>query len=109
MSPLDVARIVERRLEPDFATLLRVAGPEFADEAFEVILAETLRSHSWLIEQWRGWSADQRWTPAACIDGTTTGWVPAGGGQMEQVREHVDDAAAVADLIHRTAAWSARR
>jgi hypothetical protein len=109
MTPRDVARIVQRREAGAFVELLRAAEPEFADAAFEPAVADALRSDPALIDQWNVWSGDQRWTPSAGVDGVTTVWIPAGGGAPEHLRVHSDGAAAVADFIHRMAAWLARR
>jgi len=108
MTPGEVARIVERRDEVAFVDLLRAADPEFADAAFEPALADALRSNPPLIDQWNMWSGDQRWNPQRsrrrCYDrlGACRGW-------GEHLRVHSDGAAAVADFIHRLAAWLARR
>lgn len=108
MTPDDVARIVERRDDAAFVQLLRAADRAFEDAAFEPAIADALRSTPVLIEQWNTWSEDQRWTPSAAVRGLTTGWVSS-GGRSEHVRLHADGAAAVADFIHRMAAWLARR
>lgn len=109
MTPEDVARIVERREDGAFVDLLRAADHEFADAAFEPALADVLRANPPLINQWDVWCGDQRWTPSAGVDGVETYWVPAGGGRSEHLRVHSDRGAAVADFIHRVAAWLARR
>ena len=109
MTPRDVARIVERRHESAFVDLLRAADAEFSDAAFEPALAEALWSDPSLIDKWNVWSGDQRWTPSAGVDGDRTESVPAGAVRREHVRVHPDGAAAVADFIHRMAAWLARR
>lgn len=109
MSPEDVARIVERREEAAFVDLLRAADLEFDDPAFEPAVAEALNSNPVLIEDWYAWCGDQRWTPSAGVEGVTTYWVPARGGMSEHVRVHADSGAAVADFIHRLAAWLGRR
>jgi hypothetical protein len=101
-----VASIVEHRSEPGFVLLLQLADLHFRDPGFEDPLAESLRSESRLIELWATWSADQRWTPSAYVEGTDAGWFD---GQRRHVRAHPDDAAAVADFIHRMAAWLSRR
>jgi len=108
MTPGQVARIVERRAEPAFVVLLRAADTEFEDDSFESALADALRDTPALIDQWNLWSADQRWTPSAAVDGVTTAWIDSGGGTQHQ-RTHADRAAAVADFIRRIAAWLARR
>ena len=108
MTPGDVARIVERRDETAFVDLLRAADAEFEDAAFEPALADALRSSPLLIDRWNVWSGDQRWTPSAAVDGVETAWVTPEGGS-EHLRVHSDGAAAVADFIHRMAAWLARR
>lgn len=108
MTPGDVARLVERRHEAAFVELLRTSDREFSDAAFEPALADALRSNPALTEQWTLWSGDQRWTPSARVDGVVTTWVTAGGAREEHLRGHIDEAAAVADFIHRMAAWLAR-
>lgn len=106
MTPEDVARIVERRSEGAFVDLLREADASFGDDAFELALAEALRIEPTLIDLWDLWSGDQRWTPSAYVEGVETGWYDAGN---RHVRAHSDRAGAVADFIHRMAAWLARR
>lgn len=106
MTPESVARIVERRDEAAFVELLRAADPAFEDPAFEPALAEALRAEPLLIGLWATWSADQRWTPSAYVEGKETGWYSSGN---QHVRGHPDEADAVADFIHRMAAWLARR
>lgn len=108
MTPGDVARIVERRHEPAFVELLRQADAEFADPTFEPALADAVRADPRLVDAWTLWSEDQRWTPSASVDGLTTAWIVP-SGRPEHVRVHADGAAAVADFIHRLAAWLARR
>jgi hypothetical protein len=87
-------------------TLLRAADAEFQDSAFEPALADALRSEPSLVGQWQVWSADQRWTPSAYVEGVETGWYDAG---CQHMRTHPDPAAAVGDFIHRMATWLARR
>lgn len=101
-----VARIVERRGEAVFVDLLRAADAEFEDAAFEPALAAALRAEPRLTDLWATWSADQRWTPSAYIEGKETGWYGSG---YQHVRVHPDEAAAVADFVHRMVAWLARR
>jgi hypothetical protein len=106
MAPEDVARIVERRSESAFVHLLRGADASFDDDQFEPALAQALRAEPTLIDLWDLWSGDQRRTPSAYVQGTETGWYDAGA---RHVRAHSDRAGAVADFIHRMAAWLARR
>jgi hypothetical protein len=108
MTPDAAARIVERRDETAFVDLLRKVDAEFEDAAFEPALADALRADPALIDQWNMWSGDQRWTPSAAVDGVKTAWVLPGAA-TDHVRVHSDGAAAVADFIHRMAAWLARR
>jgi hypothetical protein len=108
MTPANVARIVERRDQAAFVDLLRAADTEFEDAAFEAALATALRAEPRLIDLWDTWSGDQRWTPSAAVNGVRTAWVTPGGAS-EHHRVHPDRAAAVADFIHRMAAWLARR
>jgi hypothetical protein len=108
MTPDEAARIVERRAETAFVDLLRRVDAEFEDADFEPALADALRADPALIDQWNMWSGDQRWTPSAAVDGVETAWVLPGGVQ-DHLRVHTDGAAAVADFIHRMAAWLARR
>ncbi len=68
-----LARIVERRAEPQFAELVRSADREFGRAGF---------------------------------DGHEAGWFD---GVRRNVRMHPGEASAVADFIHRLAAWLARR
>jgi len=106
MTPRSVALIVERRREAAFVDLLRAADAEFEDAAFEPALADALRAAPRLTDLWAVWSADQRWTPSAYVKGKVTGWY---GSEDQHVRVHPDEADAVADFIHRMAAWLARR
>lgn len=106
MTPESVARIVERREEPAFVELLREADVDFEDVDFEPALAGVLRAEPQLTDLWVTWSADQRWTPSAYVEGTKTGWYDSGD---QHVRSHSDEADAVADFVHRMAAWLARR
>lgn len=101
-----VASIVEHRSESAFVLLLQLADRHFTDLGFEDALADSLRANATLVELWETWSADQRWTPSAYVDQTTAGWFD-GGRQF--VRVHADRGAAVADFIHRMAAWLSRR
>ena len=101
-----VAKIIERRSEGGFVSLLRDADQEFQEHGFELALVDVLRREPVLVSAWATYTADQRWTPAAYIDGTTAGWYDSG---YRQVRTHQDEAGAVADFIRRTAAWVARR
>jgi hypothetical protein len=59
-----------------------------------------------LVELWETWSADQRWTPSAYVEGTEVGWFD---GACRNVRIHPDRGAAVAEFIRRMAAWLFRR
>ncbi|WP_151081433.1 hypothetical protein [Nocardioides cynanchi] len=108
MTPGGAARIVERRDETALVDLLREADAEFEDEAFEGALSASLRATPSLVDKWNMWSGDQRWTPSAAVDGVNTAWILVGGTPVHQ-RVHEDAAAAVADFIHRMAAWLARR
>lgn len=74
MTPESVARIVERRDEAAFVDLLRTADAAFEDPAFEPALAAVLRADPRLTDLWEMWSADQRWTPSAYVEGEETGW-----------------------------------
>lgn len=105
-SPLRVASIVEHRSSPAFVLLLQLADRHFADAGFEDALAATLGKKPQLIDFWETWSADQRSTPSAYVEEKTTGWYDS---SRQNVRIHPDRAAAVADFIHRMAAWLARR
>lgn len=104
MAPELVAGIVERRYEAVFVSLLREANTDFQDAGFEVALADALRSEPRLCGLWAKWSADQRWTPSAYVEGTETGWFDSA---RHYARVHADEASAVADFIHRMAAWLA--
>ena len=106
MTPEAVARIVERRSEAAFVDLLRSADAGFEDAGFERGLADALRAEPQLIDLWATWSADQRWTPSAYVEGNETGWYHS---ERQHVRVHPDRACAIADFVHRMAAWSARR
>lgn len=101
MTPDSVAKIVERRGTPAFLDQLRAADAAFSDRAFEPKVAEVLRAEPRLTELWGMWSQDQRWTPSAYVRAHETGWYDSG---YENVRLHGDEAAAVADFIHRMAA-----
>ena len=101
-----MARIVERRGEGAFVEVLRAADTDFEDAGFEAALADALRAQPRLTDLWATWSADQRWTPGAYVEGTKTGWYDS---ERQHVRIHPDAADAVADFVHRMAAWSARR
>jgi hypothetical protein len=57
-----------------------------------------------VVERWITWSEDQRWSPSAYVKGSETGWYDGGN---RNVKQHPDKAAAVADFIHRMAAWLA--
>ena len=105
-TPDSVARIAEQRDAPAFVELLREADAELADAAFEPSVADVPRVEPGLIDLWVTWSADQRWTPSAYVQGRETGWYDSG---YQNVRTHLDEAGAVADFIHRMAAWLARR
>jgi hypothetical protein len=101
-----VASIVERRGEPAFVDLLREADVDFEDAGFEPAVADVLRAEPRLTGLWATWSGDQRWAPSAYVDDTETGWYDSG---YQHVRVHPDEADAVADFVHRVAAWVARR
>jgi hypothetical protein len=105
VAPEIVAGIVEPRYEAAFVSLLREANTEFQDAGFQAALADALRSEPRLCGLWATWSADQRWTPSAYVEGTETGWIDP---VRDHVRVHADQAAAVADFIHRMAAWLAK-
>lgn len=102
----EVASIVEQRDGPSFVNRLRSANSNFASKVFEAELAAHLRTRPHLVEAWTLWCGDQRWSPSAYVDGTETGWYDA-NARRGHVRRHQDEAAAVADLIHRMAAWLA--
>jgi hypothetical protein len=104
VGPGIVAGIVERPYEAAFVSQLRQANTEFQDAGFEAELSDVLRSEPRLCGLWATWSADQRWTPSAYVEGTETGWFDSA---RHHVRVHADEAAAVADFIHRMAAWLA--
>lgn len=106
VSAARVASIVEHRAGPAFVLLLQLADRYFADPGFERALAESLREDPVLIERWESWSEDQRWAPSAYLDGTEVGWFDC---VRSNVRFHPGRAAAVADFIHRLAAWLSRR
>jgi hypothetical protein len=106
MTPESVARIVERRGEPAFVNLRRDADADFEEAAFEGALADVLRAEPQLTDLWATWSSDQRWTPSAFVNGREAGWYDSG---YHHVRLHADEAAAVADFVHRMTAWLARR
>jgi hypothetical protein len=86
--------------------LLQLADRHFSDAGFEDALADSLRDKARLIELWETWSADQRWTPSAYVEAMVAGWFD---GARLHMRVHPDRAAAVADFIHRMAAWLSRR
>jgi len=50
-----------------------LADRHFSDPGFEDALTESLRGEATLIELWVTWSADQRWTPSAYVEGTEAG------------------------------------
>jgi hypothetical protein len=101
-----VASIVEYPSGSAFVLLLQLSDRHFADAGFEDAVAAALRERTELIGLWQTSSADQKWTPSAYVEQTETGWYD-GGRQL--VRAHPDQAAAVADYIHRMAAWRSRR
>jgi hypothetical protein len=105
-SPTLVASIVEYKSESAFVLLLQLADRYFGDPGFEASLADSLRANPSLIELWENWSADQRWSPSAYVEGTAAGWFD---GERRYVQAHPDRGAAVADFIHRMAAWLSRR
>ena len=105
MAPEFVIGIVERWNDEAFVSMLREANTEFQDAGFEAALADALRSEPRLCGLWATWSANQRWTPSAYVEGTETGWFDSA---RHLVRVHADEAAAVADFIHRMAAWLAK-
>jgi hypothetical protein len=106
VTPQSVAHIVQHRAEPKFLDLVREADAKFEHADFESALADVVRDEPGLTDLWATWSADQRWTPSAYINGKETGRYDSG---QQQVRVHPDTASAVADFIHRMAACSARR
>ena len=106
MTPEAVAGIVASRNEAGFVDLLRAADGAFQNPGFERALARALRDEPSLTSLWLTWSADQRWTPSAYVSGTETGWYDS---CPQHVTVHPDEAAAVADFIHRMGAWLARR
>jgi hypothetical protein len=106
MTPESVARIVERRAEREFVDSLRAADAGFEDQNFEAAIADVLRTEPELVERWAAWGADQRWTPSAYIEGREVGWFDS---ERQHVRIHPTESDAVADFIHRMAAWLARR
>jgi hypothetical protein len=89
-----VATIVEQRATPEFVAVLKAAGTQFRRSGFEASLAAYLRAEHRLVDEWATWSADQRWTPSAYLDGTEVGWYDAG---YRNVRHHADSAEAAAD------------
>ena len=101
-----IASIVMGTRGPDVVATLSRANAFFRDPGFEAALAQVLRDQPVLVERWQSYSRDQRWTPAAYVEGTETGWYDHG---RHDVVRHVDHAAAVADFIHRTAAHLDRR
>ncbi|GAA1848167.1 hypothetical protein GCM10009687_12790 [Asanoa iriomotensis] len=105
-APARVASTVEHRSERAFVLLLQLADRYFLDPGFEDTLAQRLRENPALIELWETWSADQRWTPSAYLEGTEVGWFD---GARRNVRIHPDRGAAAADFIRRMAAWLSRR
>jgi hypothetical protein len=106
MTPDGVARIVERRSEPNFAGLVRDADGSFVDSRFEAALADVLRGKPQLVDLWTSYSADQRSTPSSYVEANETGWYDAG---CRQFCVHPGEDAAVADFIHRRVAWLVRR
>ncbi|GIF74551.1 hypothetical protein [Asanoa siamensis] len=101
-----VASIVDHRSQPSFPLLLTLADGYFADPEFEDALARSLRESPALVERWETWSADQRGTPSAYLEGTEVGWFD---GTRRNVVTHPDGPTATADFIHRLTAWRARR
>lgn len=99
-----VGSIVERHGDATFVRALMAAAAKFNDPTFEPALSRFLRSRPDLIDRWSKYSADQRWTPATYVDRTETGWYD--DARRDRV-EHPDEAAAVADFIHRTARYLA--
>jgi len=106
MTPERVAGIVSQRDSPSFVQLLRQADGDFADACFEDLVADALRSEPRLVDAWSLWSADQRWSPSAYVEGSETGWFD---DARVHVQVHADQASAVANFIRRMAAWMARR
>lgn len=97
----EVASIVVDHEGAAFVRALTAASRAFADPAFEVRLALAIRARPDLVQRWTRFSEDQRWTPAATVTGTVTGWYDGG---LQDVVQHHDEAAAIADFIRRTAA-----
>lgn len=102
----DVASIVVRCDGEEFIRELAAADTYFEQFGFESTLADFLRLRPQLVDPWVAWSEDQRWTPSAYVRGTETGWYDDG---YRAVANHPDEAAAVADFIHRLASWLAAR
>jgi hypothetical protein len=105
MTPEEAARIVGFRNEGSFIALLREAAADFDHRSFEPSVAHVLRAEPSLIEQWATFSADQRWTPSAYVEGCESGWYDAG---YQHVRVRPDQAGAIADFIHRLSVWLSR-
>jgi hypothetical protein len=101
-----VASIVRHRSSSGLVLMLELADCQFADPGFEDALAQSLRESTDLIQLWATFSADQRHTPSAYVEGTEVGWFD---GVPRNVRIHPDQGAAVADFIRRLAAWWSRR
>ena len=101
-----MAELVGQRASPRFPRRLRAAADAFAAPGFERELATYLRTRPDLVEQWDRYSADQRWTPAAYVEGLETGWYD---GERRDAVRHDDQAGAVADFIRRTAEYLATR
>jgi hypothetical protein len=97
-----VGSIVERCANAAFVRALMAAKASFVEPMFEPALADFLRTRPDLVDRWATYSGNQRWTPAAYVNGTEAGWYDAG---RRDVALHPDEAAAVADFIHRTAAY----
>jgi hypothetical protein len=99
--------MVKDRHTSEFVVRLRRADPHFSnDPSFKRGFAQVLRRSPELVAMWATESGDQRGTPSACLDGNEAGWFD---GARRNVRVHPDAAGAAADLIHRLAAWLARR
>ena len=72
----------------------READPAFGEDAFEPAVADVLRVDPRLIDMWATWSADQRRSPSAYVQGRETGWYDSG---YQNVHVHPEDPPAVLD------------
>lgn len=102
-----VASVVEGGQDAELVDALRAVDARFEDSPdFEASLARFLRSRPDLVDAWASWSAAQRWTPSAYVEGVEAGWYDDG---HRHVIAHADEAAAAADFIHRMSVWLAFR